>query len=175
MGDAAGRIVFVVGGARSGKTRFALDLGMRHPAPRLYIATAEARDHEMRERIDNHKKERQGNWDAAEEVKDIASSVKGAGKYSVLIIDCITIWMSNLMEAGLTDEGILAEAGCLISACRDGTATAILISNEVGMGIVPENPLARRFRDLSGKVNQRLATASDEAHLIAAGLAFRMK
>lgn len=170
-----GRIVFITGGSRSGKTRFALSLGMQAPAPRLYIATAEARDDEMRERITNHKKERHGAWETIEETKDLATSVRGAEKYGVLIIDCITLWMSNLIEAGLTDEAIVAEAGRLAGACRAGRATAILISNEVGMGIVPENPLARRFRDLSGIVNQSLAASADEVYLIVSGIPLRVK
>lgn len=168
------KFIFVIGGARSGKTSFALGLAASMPGPRRYLATAEALDGEMLERIGRHKKERQGDWVTVEEPLQIVSKVNGE-ENGVVLIDCLTLWVSNLLGSSWSDGRILSEAGSLACACRGSGAKVIAVSNEVGLGLVPENRLARRFRDVSGAVNQIMAGAADEVYFISAGLPLKMK
>lgn len=162
--------VFVIGGARSGKSSFAVKLAERHGGRRTYIATAEALDHEMEERIRKHKDERGPFWETIEEPKDIVGNLDRGG---VVLIDCVTLWLSNLLGAGLDDGAVITEAKRLVKgfAGKD----VIAVSNELGLGIVPENKLARRFRDIAGKVNQILAEKADEVYFVAAGIPLKMK
>ncbi|MDP2688568.1 MAG: bifunctional adenosylcobinamide kinase/adenosylcobinamide-phosphate guanylyltransferase [Deltaproteobacteria bacterium] len=169
-----GKFVFVIGGARSGKSSFALKLAASLPAPRRYLATALSRDAEMEERIRRHKDERGDGWETMEEPRDIKGRLEGL-EGGVALIDCLTLWLTNLIEAGLTDEGVEAEAKGLLSAVNRSGPDVIAVSNEVGLGIVPANALARRFRDLSGMVNRMAAEAASEVYFLAAGLPMRMK
>lgn len=140
---------------------------------RLYLATAEALDKEMTERIKKHKKERGNNWTTIEEPIKVADVIRGNKKHNVILLDCLTLWISNLMSR--KSEVICKNINQLASACKQSKASLIIVSNEVGLGIVPDNPLARQFRDIAGYANQKLAEAADEVYFIAAGIGMRMK
>ncbi len=162
----------VLGGARSGKTARALHL-VKPYAPRTYIATGEARDEEMRARIARHRADRGPGFLTVEEPLDIVSALKHAdGRGAGVVVDCLTLWLSNLMERGQSPED---ETRKLVNCFRALQATVVLISNEVGSGIVPENALARAFRDEQGRLNQTVAAAADRAELVVAGLPLHLK
>jgi adenosylcobyric acid synthase len=158
--------VLVLGGARSGKSRFAQKLA--GPFATL-IATAEARDEEMAERIRRHQEERPPTWETLEEPLDLVGAL-GRARYPTVVVDCLTLWVANLLERGLDP---VAEAEGLLQAIRSAQKRVILVSNEVGMGIVPANPLARRYRDLLGAVNALLAREA-EVYLMVAGRPLRL-
>jgi len=164
----------ILGGARSGKSAFALRLASERPAPRVYIATAEALDDEMKGRIERHRKERGAEWETIEEPVSIAERLRGLDA-GVVLIDCITLWLSNRMGAGLDDAEILSETGRLIDECSLVSVPVVMVSNETGLGVVPENALARRFRDTAGTVNRLLAEAASTVFLVAAGLPLKLK
>ena len=172
----ASRLVLVTGGARSGKSRFAEErLAALAPAgPWRYLATAEALDDEMRARIAHHRSRRGDAWRTIEAPRALADALR-ARDDSAALVDCITIWLSNLMLDGATDDALLAAADEVAAAARAAAVPVVFVTNEVGAGIVPENALARRFRDVAGWVNQRLASACDEVFLVAAGLPLRLR
>ena len=159
--------ILVLGGARSGKSRFAQRLA--GPFATL-IATAEARDEEMAERIRRHQEERPPTWETLEEPLDLVGAL-GRARYPTVVVDCLTLWVANLLERGLDP---VAEAEGLLEAIRSAQKRVILVSNEVGMGIVPANPLARRYRDLLGAVNALLAREA-EVYLMVAGRPLRLE
>lgn len=164
------KVTLVLGGARSGKSRFAEGLAASC-ASRTYIATAEAFDDEMRDRIARHRAQRGEGWETVEAPLDLTAAL-AACRSGVVLIDCLTIWIGNLM---FKDRDVLAEADRLCEALKAAGRDVILVSNEVGLSIVPENALARRFRDLQGIANQRLAAVADEVYFIAAGLPLTLK
>ena len=164
-------LTLVLGGARSGKSRYAESLVARHPPPRLYVATAEAGDAEMAARIAAHKARRGPDWMAIEAPHDLASVLAEQGNKPVLV-DCLTLWLSNLM---LANSDIDAAVARLEQALEQGRGPVVLVANEVGSGVVPENALARRFRDLQGQLNQRLAARADRVVLVVAGLPLFVK
>ena len=170
-------LVFITGGARSGKSAFAQQRAEAHCGPLLYVATAEVRDDEMRQRVEKHQKARGDHWQSLEEPLDLATAI--AEKVlpgTTVLIDCLTLWLSNLLEKYGEDEAaILAAADGLLAALDQLDITVYLVSNEVGSGIVPENRLARSFRDLAGLFNQKFAAAADEAYLVVAGLPLQLK
>ena len=170
-----GSFTFVVGGARSGKSSFAMRLGESMGSPRLYIATAEPLDAEMEERIRRHREERSGRWETVEERRDVAAGVERAAGYSVVLIDCLTLWLTNLLMDGLDDLAVVEEAEGLVEAIRGAGANVVAVSNEVGLGIVPPDPISRRFRDLSGTMNQMLSAAATEAYFVASGMPLKLK
>ncbi|WKZ32430.1 MAG: bifunctional adenosylcobinamide kinase/adenosylcobinamide-phosphate guanylyltransferase [Thermodesulfobacteriota bacterium] len=170
-----GEFSFVIGGARSGKSAFALGLASNLPGRKVYIATAEALDPEMDERIRRHREERGAEWETIEEGKELGKRVSSLGPGCAVVIDCLTLWITNLISRGLSDRDILDEAGALAMACKESASSVVAVSNEVGLGIVPENALARRFRDLSGAVNKEMASSAKEVWFLAAGLPLRMK
>lgn len=171
------RYIFVTGGARSGKTSFAIEKAEDISGARLYLATApsDPADHEMWTRIERHKAERASSWQTIEEPVEVAMRLQGADSAGVILIDCLTLWVSNLMERGMRDAEILAAASNLAKACVASRVPVITVTNEVGWGIVPENALARRFRDVSGGVNRLMAAAAAEAYLVASGLPIRLR
>lgn len=170
------KFIFITGGARSGKSAFALKLANAVKShDRLYIATAEPLDDEMKKRIALHRAERGALWKTVEAPVDAVAAIGSAQAGGVAVIDCLTIWISNLMMKGLTDDEVMAQAERLVSACRASSSTVIAVSNEVGLSIVPENGLARRFRDLSGLISQKTAEACDEAYFIVAGMPLKLK
>ncbi len=162
-------VTFVLGGARSGKSTRALALATK--APRRFLATAEALDDEMASRIALHQAERGPDWDVVEAPLEIVEVIHGH-RVGTLLIDCLTLWLSNLMHHGRDVE---TESERLTDALKASKASVILVSNEVGMAIAPENALARRFRDAQGRLNQRVAAASDRVEFVAAGLPLKLK
>ena len=177
-----GKIIFIIGGARSGKSSFALNEASKIKGQKAYIATAEALDSEMKVRIERHKKDRGNNWDTYEEplkIIDILSDIKT--KYDVVVIDCLTLWLSNLVSR---NSDIIYEIEKFINALRitpayrTGRHYALriyIVSNEVGMGIVPDNEMAREFRDMTGVLNQKIAETADEVYLVTAGIPIKIK
>jgi adenosylcobinamide kinase/adenosylcobinamide-phosphate guanylyltransferase len=172
------QLVLILGGVRSGKSRYAHQLASDLGNRVLFLATAEAGDDEMKHRIAQHKSSRLASWATIEEPLDIASALKPkAATADAVIIDCITIWLSNLLlrNEKLSEQEMTAGIDRLIDAYEQGDATYIIVSGEVGMGIVPEHPLGRVFRDYLGLANQRLAAAADRVVLMVAGIPVDVK
>jgi len=170
------KIYFITGGARSGKSAYAENLSMSATGKRAYIATAQAFDAEMAARIEKHRKDRGGSWDTYEEPLAVAELLrKLAGRYQVALLDCLTLWLSNTMAYTEGDDAVIGRTEDLVKAFRDFNGTCIVVSNEVGLGIVPDNPLARKFRDLAGMMNQKAAGIADEVYFLAAGIPLKMK
>lgn len=162
----------VIGGARSGKSRFAEGLVIRSARPRLYIATAEAWDDEMRARIAQHQQDRGPDWRTLEAPHDLPVALASARPEEVVLLDCATLWLTNRM---LAEADLEAEAAALIAAIVACPAPVVVVTNELGWSIVPENALARRFRDAQGRLNQRLAEAAGLAVAVIAGLPVALK
>jgi adenosyl cobinamide kinase/adenosyl cobinamide phosphate guanylyltransferase len=173
--SSAAKLTLVLGGARSGKSRYAESVITALPSPWTppwtYVATAEAGDGEMAERIAAHRSRRGPNWSTVEAPRDLAAALKAIGGKPVLV-DCLTLWLSNLMLAG---ADIDAETALLEQALAAAMAPLVLVANEVGSGIVPEFPLGRRFRDLQGILNQRIAARADRVVLVVAGIPLAVK
>jgi len=170
MSGALPRVTLILGGARSGKSRYAETLIGERPA--TYIATAEARDAEMAERIRHHRARRGSNWTTREAPLDLAGALAAEDQGRAMLIDCLTLWLSNLLEAKHDPD---REAATLIARLPAITAPVIFVANEVGLGIVPDNALARAFRDHAGRLNQRIAAAADRVVFVAAGLPLILK
>jgi adenosylcobinamide kinase / adenosylcobinamide-phosphate guanylyltransferase len=164
-------ITLVLGGARSGKSRFAEELIERAGAPALYLATAEARDDEMRARIAAHRARRHTRWETIEEPLELVNILLAETQRAILI-DCLTLWLSNLMAARC-DVGFETER--LLAALPQLTRPVVMVSNEVGLGIVPDNALAREFRDHAGRLNQGIARLAQRVVFMAAGLPLVLK
>lgn len=166
--------VLVLGGARSGKTAFAERMAMRLGEKPVYLATAEALDSEMRERVSTHQRTRPGRFATIEEPLALSDALIEASKtFDVILVDCLTLWISNLLRAGLDVAKQVEDLAVILPQIRD--ARVILVSNEVGLGVVPDNALARSFRDLAGTAHQRLAEICGEVHFVAAGLSLPLK
>ena|SRR3989338_8650790 len=171
-----GKITLILGGARSGKSQFALKLAEKTARSAIFIATATTSDNEMRQRIKLHRKNRPSRWKTIEEPGKLSLLVKRISKKTdLIIIDCMTIFISNLLLEGRSDYSIQNEVNSVLITIRNSDFNSLIVSNEVGMGIVPDNRLARRFRDLAGKINQSIAAASDEAYLMVSGLPLKLK
>jgi len=166
------RLTLVLGGARSGKSRHAEALVMRSAAPWLYVATAQPLDNEMSARIAKHRARRGADWHVVEAPRDLAAVVQGAPAGSAILVDCLTLWLSNLM---LADADVGEAIDRLDAALAGAPGPVVLVSNEVGLGIVPDNALARRFRDAQGSLNQRVAARADRVVLMVAGLPLVVK
>ena len=166
-------IRLVLGGARSGKSRYAEGLGAAY-GERIYIATSEVIDAEMRVRIAAHRDQRGPGWTTIEAPFELTAALGGAaaapGRF--VLVDCITLWINNLIYSGRNVEEAVAELCAALSGIK---ADVVMVSNEVGLGIVPDNALARAFRDLAGRANQTIAAAADEVVFIAAGLPLKLK
>jgi adenosylcobinamide kinase/adenosylcobinamide-phosphate guanylyltransferase len=162
----------VLGGARSGKTAFAQGKAQDAAARPIMIATGQAFDDEMRMRIARHQQDRGERWATVEAPLDLASALAALTADDAVVVDCLTLWLSNLMHAQADIAARTAELLAALAACP---ARVWLVSNEVGQGIVPDNALARRFRDEAGRLHQALAAAADDVFLIVAGLPLRLK
>jgi adenosylcobinamide kinase/adenosylcobinamide-phosphate guanylyltransferase len=167
----------ILGGAKSGKSRLALELAADHPGRRVFVATAQAGDGEMARRISRHQAERGPGWELVEEPLALARALAAAdAPGALLLVDCLTLWVSNLLTGqGLEDEEIVRRGEELGRVLAGLAGRAVLVANEVGLGIVPADPLARRFRDLAGGLNQSLARACGRVVLVAAGLPLALK
>jgi adenosylcobinamide kinase/adenosylcobinamide-phosphate guanylyltransferase len=168
----------ITGGARSGKSTFALARAREHsPASgaRFFVATAQAGDDEMRARIERHRAERDATWRTVEAPLDPVAMLRAVPEASVVVLDCMTFWISNLIQADYDDAAIEHRVSTLAAEAIAARAGVYVVTNEVGMGIVPTNALARRYRDVVGRANQRLGAAAEEVWLLVAGQPLRIK
>ncbi len=186
-------IVTVTGGARSGKSSFAERWCMKHAKSGIYVATAQAFDDEMRERIAMHRLQRTGagfQWDTIEEPVHLSEKLKElsnektlpddkSAPNSVVLVDCLTLWLSNILLAAVdkpdVDEIVHAGIDVLVAAVSQYSGNLVMVTNEVGNGIVPEYPLGRKYRDLAGILNQKMAKISDQVFLVTAGIPIELK
>ena len=171
------KMTFILGGARSGKSRYAAEIAKNLRKNTVFIATATALDEEMKERIRLHKISRPKEWDLIEEPMNLSGVILGLKTiYDVAIIDCVGLWVSNLLMANITDKAIEKRIKELTpSIFKAKTSLVIIVSNEVGGGIVPGDPLSRRFRDLVGLANQIIAAKADEVIMMQAGIPVKIK
>jgi adenosylcobinamide kinase/adenosylcobinamide-phosphate guanylyltransferase len=165
-------LTLVLGGARSGKSRHAERLVESMPGPWTYIATAQAFDEEMRARIALHRERRGTGWRTVDAPLDLAAAISAAPADGAVLVECLTLWLTNVM---LADRDVAAESEALIVACRAAAGPLVLVGNEVGLGIVPDNALARRFRDAAGRLHQDLAAVADRVVFMVAGLPMQVK
>jgi adenosyl cobinamide kinase/adenosyl cobinamide phosphate guanylyltransferase len=161
-------LTVLIGGARSGKSALALQL-VADADVVVFVATAEARDEEMAERIERHRRDRPSEWRVVEEPIALRWAIEAAPPSTVVIVECLSLWVSNLLEAGWADEAVEAEGEKAARAAANRPGATVVVTNEVGLGIVPETPLGRRYRDILGRVNATFAAAADEAHFVVAG------
>ena len=165
-------LTLVLGGARSGKSRHAETLIEALPAPWVYIATAQAYDDEMRARIAEHRARRSQDWRTVDAPMVLPEALRAVPSGQPVLVDCLTLWLTNLI---LAERDIAIATGELMAACREAQGPVVLVSNEVGLGIVPENALARRFRDEAGRLHQRLASQAERVVFMVAGLPMQVK
>ena len=178
-----GEIVLITGGARSGKSSYALDVCEQLGAKRLFVATCPNLDSEMNERVDRHKKEREGRgWVTIEETMDLTRVFQqNAHNYEVMLLDCITLWVNNILfswdekKEELNDFIIKERTSDWLKVARKIPGTLVCVTNEVGLGIVPDNALARKYRDLVGTVNQTIGNNADEVVLVSCGVPMHLK
>jgi len=183
-----GRAILVTGGARSGKSRYAEELVKSAGGPVLYIATAQAFDEEMKLRIRKHRESRPQDWTTAEAYRGLGGIISGSAA-RVVLVDCVTIMVTNLLlelpaiqandfstaSIEAAEAAILAEVREMLAGIRRGSADVFLVTNELGSGIVPEQPLSRIFRDIAGRVNQAIAAEADQVYLVVSGLPLQLK
>lgn len=166
--------VLVLGGARSGKTGFAERLTMRAGQRPVYLATAEALDEEMRDRVRTHQQQRSGAFATLEEPLQLSDALRRAAEtHDAILVDCLTLWITNMIVANRNVAAAVDELAATLAAID--RARVILVSNEVGLGIVPDNAMARMFRDLAGSAHQRLAEICEDAYFVVAGLPMVLK
>ena len=166
-------ITLVLGGARSGKSRYAEEVLDRHTGARTYIATAEIRDAEMAERVELHRARRDPDWRLVEEPLQLARTIVAeTEKGAAVLVDCLTLWLTNVV---LAERDVAAEIDALETALGQCGGPLVFVANEVGLGIVPDNKLARDFRDHAGRLNQRIAARADHVLFVAAGLPLILK
>ncbi len=163
----------ILGGARSGKSAYALECAELAADTRVFIATAEALDEEMAARIAHHRAERHESWQTIEAPVDLADAIAAHGDHdNALLVDCLTLWLSNVVHH---ERDVEIETAALVAAIENITGNIFLVSNEIGLGLVPETPLGRSFRDAQGRLNQRVAAVCHVVEFIAAGLPIRLK
>ncbi len=165
-------LTLLIGGARSGKSSHAEQLVARYPAPWAYIATAEAYDEEMRERIALHRAQRGDGWQTIDAPLDLVDAIEAVPDGRPMLIDCLTLWLTNHM---LAEHDVVAECAKLAQCLSKPRGSWFVVSNEVGQGIVPDNALARRFRDAAGRLNQQVAVVAGSVILMVAGLPMKVK
>ncbi len=179
--------ILIIGGARSGKSHYAQELALKSAQPVLFVATAEAGDEEMRQRIEEHRKARPSVWSTLEVTTRVGNQIRQkVGKAQTVIVDCLTLLVNNifrqhsdptgeLIDAPLIEKEVMAEIGELVDCINQVNASFIIVSNEVGLGLVPANRMSRLYRDLLGKANQILAQQVDEIYLMVAGWPLQIK
>ncbi len=174
------KLTFILGGARSGKSAFAVEIARQYKRV-TYVATAQVLDEEMQERVERHKKLRPSSWQVIESPTGVAGVVEGLKSSGVdlILIDCLTLYVTNLLlddnKKDAKEDYITGEIDRLCSVSRNVDANVVMVSNEVGLGIVPPEPLGRRFQDITGRVNQIAASQADEVYFIIAGIPQRLK
>jgi len=171
-----GKLIFITGGARSGKSKYAVGLAKNMTGKVVFLATGEAKDEETKRRIEEHRKSRPREWKTIEETKDIASVLLNIQpSHEILIIDCLTFFISNLLLGGVDEKVILEEIKRITEIILQSDCTTIVVSNEVGGGIVPDNKLGRRFRDIVGLANQIMANSAREVWFTVSGIPIKIK
>lgn len=172
---ARGCIILALGGAASGKSEYALRIaGPR--GPRVFVATGQGLDQEMAARIARHQATRSADWETVEEPLEVEAWFATHGlQYRTILFDCVTLWLSNLIGAGANEAAIHMRVGALLKSMQAASARVVIVSNELGMGLVPAEPATRGFRDLAGRVNQQIAGSADEVHLVVSGIPIRLK
>jgi len=179
-----GKVILITGGSRSGKSGYAQRLAEAIPAPRTFVATCPVleNDTEMQARVLRHKEDRaRHEWQTIEEATDLPRALREARESRVILVDCLTLWVNNLMYAAeqrqelLHEDGISAQCKIVLNTCAELPGTIIFVTNEVGMGIIPENALARRFRDLAGRCNQVIAAHAHTVTFMVSGLPLELK
>ena len=168
-------LTFLVGGARSGKSTLALRLAGESGRTVVFVATSEPRDEEMVARIERHRRERRAEWSTVEAPLDLSSALAAAPEEACVVLDCLTLWTSNALEAGWNDEAVAQAAEEVARLAASRAAPTVVVSNEVGLGVVPDTPLGRRYRDVLGRVNAIFAAAAERACLVVAGRALELR
>lgn len=170
-----GKITLILGGARSGKSTFACSLAGKHKKV-AFAATCRGLDKEMQERIRRHRKARPKGWQTFEETKDLAPLLTSIGSaFDCIIVDCLTLLVSNLILGGYKEDKVLEKIKALLACLKKKKARSIIVSNEVGLGIVPMNKLGRDFRDIAGKINQVVARIANEVFFMVSGIPLKLK
>lgn len=170
------KIIFITGPVRSGKSNLAVEIAKKTKKQVVFLATCKPADREMQIRVQKHQESRPKSWQTIEEDLRICSVLEKANsKDKTIIIDCITLWVSNLLMCGLNEECLLREVDNFTDTLKKTKSTVIIVSNEVGWGIVPENKLSRFFRDIIGIAHQKISRISDEVHLVVCGIPTRLK
>lgn len=171
-----GKIIFILGGARSGKSNYAISLAKRLKKKVIFIATCNPLDEEMKERVKKHRKSRPNTWKTIEEEIDIDLLLQKLNRQNeIIIIDCLTIWISNLQLKYKNEEKIEDKIKSFLKVLEKIKTTLIIVSNEVGSGIVPENKIARNYRDILGNLNQEVAKLSSEVYFLISGVPIKIK
>ena len=168
-------LVVLTGGARAGKSALALELASRWDGPVAVVATAEARDEEMASRIERHRSTRPASWTTVEEPVALREAIEGLPERQLAIVDCLTLWVANLLERGDSEDTIVDEARAVADASAAREAPVIAVTNEVGLGVVPVTPLGRAYRDVLGAVNREFVARADHAGLVVAGRVLRLE
>jgi adenosylcobinamide kinase/adenosylcobinamide-phosphate guanylyltransferase len=175
-------IILVTGGSRSGKSGYAQKLAESIPGPRAYIATCPIIDPETARRVEKHRESRRASdWETIEETVDLAGAIHRSVVHRVLLVDCLTLWINNLLYEAegrgevFTEEATAARCREVIDACGAFPGTVLFVTNELGMGIIPDNETARRFRDCAGRCNQVMAEAAAAVTLVVSGIPLRLK
>lgn len=169
------RLILIGGGVRSGKSAFALELARERGQRRAFLATARPGDAEMAQRIALHQEQRGDGFETVEEPVDVPGALEALADRDAVVIDCVTVWLSNLLERDLRHWEILGRVDRLVSVASKASGTTIVVANEVGMGIVPMSPLGRSFRDVAGFAHQRLSAAADEIYFAALGTVIKLR
>jgi adenosylcobinamide kinase / adenosylcobinamide-phosphate guanylyltransferase len=168
-------LTFLVGGARSGKSSIAVRLAAESGRPVVFVATSEARDEEMAARIESHRAERPPEWSTVEAQLDLPGALVAAPAEACVVLDCVTLWTANALEIGWSDEAVVRAAEEVAELAAARGAPTVVVSNEVGLGVVPDTPLGRRYRDVHGRVNAIFAAAAQRACLVVAGRALELR
>jgi adenosylcobinamide kinase / adenosylcobinamide-phosphate guanylyltransferase len=168
-------LTLLLGGARSGKSALAVRTAEEWGGPVTFVATGAASDDEMAARIERHRAERPGAWTTMEEPTDLVKALRSTPADALVVVDCLSLWVSNLVEAGWEDDAVEAEASAAAALAAERQAPTVIVSNEVGLGIVPPTLLGRRYRDLLGRVNAIFAAEADEPILVVAGKKVRLE
>jgi adenosylcobinamide kinase/adenosylcobinamide-phosphate guanylyltransferase len=172
---ASGKLILIGGGVRCGKSDFALSLARQLGQRRLFLATAQAGDDEMAQRILCHRQARGDDFVTIEEPLAVAEAIRQQSNFDVLVLDCLTLWLSNLLVQGCSHEQAVGRVDEMLTVLTEQTGHAVIVTNEVGMGIVPESALGRLFRDVAGLAHQRVSQAADEVYLGVLGTILRVK
>ncbi len=165
-------LTVLLGGARAGKSALAVELALEHDGPVVYVATAEARDDEMAARIAQHRTDRPDGWQTVEEPVALRAVLASVESEACVVVDCLTLWVANLLER---DDDVLSEAEAVAELAAERSGATIVVSNEVGLGIVPASPLAREYRDLLGAVNAAFVRRAADAAFVVSGCAIPLQ